>query len=116
LNSFSIRKTENFLRFHERTSLILALCYIYSEARYYYTQVTNPALRKAMTAGETLSPKIPNAKYADQENARRSVVTYMNHGMLRDIFDALSDYTNENYIIFMSEPTIRQHFQTATFP
>jgi len=42
---------------------LLSMCYIYSEARYCYMQVTNAALRKVMTAGETLFPKIPNAKY-----------------------------------------------------
>jgi len=37
--------------------------------------------------------------------------------MLRDIFDALGDYTNENYTIFMtSDPEVRQHFPVATFP
>jgi len=40
----------------------------------------------------------------------------MHHGMLRDIFDALGDYPNENYTVFLSEPDIRQHFNVATFP
>jgi len=82
----------------------MALCYIYSEARYHYTQVTNPALRKAMTTGETLSPKIPDAKYSDEDSARRSVIEYMRSGMLVDIFDALGDYTDINYRDFLTKP------------
>jgi len=73
---------------------LLTLCYIYSEARYTYTQITNPALKKAMTA-KTLSPKIPNAKYSDQDTTRRSVLGYMQHGIMHDV---LGNYTNKNHI------------------
>jgi len=69
-----------------------------------------------MTAGETLSPKIPNAKYSDQETARRNVLGYMQYGMTNDIFDALENYTNDNYISYMNNPEIRQHFSLTNYP
>jgi len=66
-----------------------------------------------MSTGETLYPKIPNAKYSDQNSARRSVLVYMQHGMLNDIFNALGDYTNENYVTYLN---VRQHFITDDYP
>lgn len=53
--------------------MLVSICQVYSEIRYNFTQVTNVALRKAMVAGETLSPKIPDAKFSPTENARDSV-------------------------------------------
>jgi len=53
-----------------------------------------------MTAGKILSPKIPNAMFSDQETTRRSVLGYMQHGMMHDIFDALGDITLPKTIFY----------------
>jgi len=97
---------------------LLSMCYISSEARYSYTQVTNAALRKAITAGETLPPKIPcqcqNAKYSDQASARQSVLAYIRSGITNDIFDVLEDYTHENYLIHLDDSKVRENNVTST--
>lgn len=40
-------------------SSLLSVATVYVEARYNYGGIANPSLKKAMVAGETLSPRLP---------------------------------------------------------
>lgn len=97
-------------------SELISVATVYAEARYHYGGVANPALKKAIVAGETLSPKLPAVKISSQADARDSISTWIRVGLIDDIFNVLGDYDNEAYIAFKDLPEIRQHFPPNTVP
>jgi len=94
---------------------LIMLCYVYSEARYAYSRITNPGLRKTMTS-ELLSPKIPDAKYSDRDSARASYLEYVRYAINNDIFNPLGEFTPEEYQVFRRDPEVIMNFPVRDFP
>lgn len=96
--------------------LLLSIASVYAEARYHYGGIANPALKRAIVAGETLSPKLPQVKISPSAEARASIVSWMKLGLTEDIFSVLGDYTNELYQMFREHREIIAHFDIPNLP
>lgn len=76
----------------------------------------NPALKRAMIAGETLAPKIPDVKFDNIINARESVVSWMRIGMQENIFDVMGNFDNTTYTMFRHLAEVNANFVVADMP
>lgn len=74
------------------------------------------SLKKAMIAGETLSPEIPLAKFDTQENCRNSIIAWMKQGLHDNIFDVLGEFTNITYQSFLTFEDVVQNFRIREMP
>jgi len=80
------------------------------------THIANAGLRRAMTAGEALSPKIPETKYSPTGIARDSYLAYTKYALVNDVFSPLGEFTQEMYDIYRTEHDITTNFPVRTFP
>lgn len=96
--------------------MLISIATIYAEARYHYGGIANPALKKAIVAGETLSPKLPAVKISTEADARASISMWMRVGLLDDIFSVLGDYADDTYQIFKTQPEVAYHFPADSVP